>query len=214
MSTRPPSPRTTKTSKPQQKVYDRAYFDRWYRNRNTRVNEPEEIRRKVSMAVATAEYFLHREIRSVLDIGCGEGAWRSHLKALRPKVSYLGYDSSDYAVARFGESRNIRKASFGDLPKLRLREYDLVICADVLHYVPDEELQRGIAALANATDGLAYLEVLTREDDIVGDLNAFFRRPAAAYRKLFQAHDLTFVGPYSWLGPGFKDAVARLESGK
>jgi SAM-dependent methyltransferase len=196
------------------KVYDRAYFDRWYRNRDTRVNEPEEIRRKVALAVATAEYFLHREIRNVLDIGCGEGAWRSHLKALRPHVDYLGYDSSDYVVQRFGESRNIRKASFGDLPKLRLKSYDLVICADVMHYVPTEELQRGIHAIAAATNGMAYLEVLTKEDEIEGDLDAFFRRPAASYRKLFASEGLTFVGPYSWLGPSFRDAIAELESSR
>lgn len=195
------------------KVYDKAYFDRWYRHRDTRVNEPEEIRRKVTMAVATVEYFLRREIRSVLDIGCGEGAWRSHLKALRPRISYLGYDSSDYVVQRFGKTRNIRKAAFGDLPKLRLKSYDLVVCADVMHYVPDEELRKGLRAIADATDGMAYLEVLTKEDDIVGDLDAFFRRPAAKYRKLFTAEDMTFVGPYCWLGPGFKGAVAELESG-
>ncbi|HEX7808681.1 MAG TPA: class I SAM-dependent methyltransferase [Thermoanaerobaculia bacterium] len=206
---------TTKTPpKPQSKIYDRAYFDRWYRDQETRVNEPEEIRRKVTMAVSTAEYFLHREIRTVLDIGCGEGAWRSHLKALRNRVSYLGYDSSDYVVERFGKTRNIRKASFGDLPKLRLGDYDLVVCADVMHYVPDDELRRGIRAIAKATDGMAYLEVLTKEDEIVGDLNAFFRRPAAVYRKMFAAEGLTFVGPYSWLGPSFQDAVAELETGR
>ncbi|HEX2832848.1 MAG TPA: class I SAM-dependent methyltransferase [Thermoanaerobaculia bacterium] len=196
------------------KVYDKAYFDRWYRHRDTRVNEPEEIRRKVTMAVSTVEYFLRREIRSVLDIGCGEGAWRSHLKALRPRISYLGYDSSDYVVQRFGKTRNIRKAAFGDLPKLRLKSYDLVVCADVMHYVPDEELHKGIRAIADATDGMAYLEVLTKEDDIVGDLDAFFRRPAARYRKLFTTEKLTFVGPYCWLGPSFKGAVAELETGR
>jgi SAM-dependent methyltransferase len=196
------------------KVYDRAYFDRWYRNRDTRVNEPDEIRRKVALAIATTEYFLRREIRTVLDIGCGEGAWLSHLKALRPRLSYLGYDSSDYVVQRFGRTRNIRKAAFGDLPKLRLETYDLVVCADVMHYVPDDELRAGIRAIAGATEGMAYLEVLTKEDDIVGDLDAFFRRPAATYRKLFASQDLTFVGPYSWLGPAFRDAVAELETGR
>jgi SAM-dependent methyltransferase len=202
------------TAKPTSKVYDRAYFDRWYRNRETRVNEADEVRRKVAMAVTIAEYFLRREIRTVLDIGCGEGAWRSHLKALRPKAHYLGYDSSDYAVTRFGPSRNIRKATFGDLPRLRLKPHDLVVCSDVMHYVPDQELSAGMAAIADAIDGVAYFEVLTKEDDIVGDLHAFIRRPAAFYRKLFQAHRLTFAGPYTWLGPPFNNAVSRLESGK
>jgi hypothetical protein len=45
--------------------------------------------RKVALAVASAEYYLERPIRSVLDIGCGEGAWRAPLLKLRPKVEYL-----------------------------------------------------------------------------------------------------------------------------
>lgn len=196
------------------KVYDREYFQRWYHERDTRVNEPDEIRRKVAHAVATAEYFLHRPIRTVLDVGCGEGAWRTHLKALRPKIEYLGYDSSDYVVERYGRARNIRKATFGQLPKLRLDSYDLVVCADVMHYVPDDELRVGVRAIADATDGLAYLEVLTKEDDVVGDLDSFFFRSASLYRKLFAAHGMTFVGPYSWLSPAFRGAVAELESGK
>ena len=195
------------------KKYDKQYFDHWYRGRS-RVSSQAEVRRKVSLAVASAEYFLRRPIRDVLDIGCGEGAWRSHLRALRPKVQYTGLDPSDYAVDRFGKSRNIHKASFGELPSLPLDVYDLVVCSDELHYVPDRELRAGVNALAEATDGVAYLEVLTREDDIIGDLHGLIRRPATFYREMFVAAGLTFVGPYLWTGPGFRDAVAELESAR
>jgi SAM-dependent methyltransferase len=194
------------------KQYDRDYFDRWYHRDETRVNSAAEVRRKVALAVTMTEYFLRRPIRTVLDIGCGEGAWLSHLRALRPKVTYSGFDSSDYAVERFGRSRNIRKAGFGDLPSLALGVFDLVVCSDVLHYVPDDELSAGFPALAKATDGLAFLEVLTAEDDIFGDLAGLIKRPAARYRKLFTAAEMTFVGPYCWLGPAFHNAVAEMEA--
>ncbi|HYI08520.1 MAG TPA: class I SAM-dependent methyltransferase [Thermoanaerobaculia bacterium] len=196
------------------KTYDKAYFDRWYHRRDTRVNTHPEVRRKVTLAVATAEYFLRRPVRTVLDVGCGEGGWLPHLRALRRNIEYTGYDSSDYAVSRFGRERNIRKATFGDLPKLKLGVYDLVICSDVMHYVPDAELRAGIKTLAAATDGVAYLEVLTREDDIIGDLDAFLRRPANWYRKLFTSAGFTFVAPYCWASPAFEGAVAALESGQ
>lgn len=193
------------------KQYDKAYFDRWYRHRTTRVSSHAEVRRKVSVAVTMCEYFLHRPIRTVLDIGCGEGAWLPHLRALRPRVIYNGIDSSDYAIERFGTERNIRRGTFGELPKLRLSVYDLVICSDVLHYVPDEQIRKGVDTLADVTDGMAFIEVLTKEDDIVGDLEAFIRRPAAWYRKLFTGTGMTSVGPYCWLSPAFKDTVSELE---
>lgn len=194
------------------KTYDRAYFDRWYRNRTTRVNTHAEVRRKVQIAVASAEYFIRRQIRTVLDVGCGEGAWLPHLRALRPRVKYIGLDSSEYVVRRFGKSRNIHQASFADLPSLNLDVYDLVIASDVMHYVPDDELRAGVRAIADATDGAAYLEVLTKEDDIIGDLDSFIRRPAKFYRELFASVGMTFVGPYLWLSPAFQGAVAELES--
>ncbi len=195
------------------KTYDRAYFDRWYRNRTTRVNTHAEVRRKVAVTIASAEYFLRRQIRTVLDVGCGEGGWLPHLQAFRPRVQYLGLDPSEYVVRRFGKSRNIRQASFADLPSLQLGVYDLVICADVMHYVKNAELRAGVTALAEATDGVAYFEVLTKEDDIIGDLDGFIRRPAAAYRALFTRAGMTFAGPYLWLSPSFRGAVAELESG-
>ena len=85
------------------KTYDRAYFDRWYRHGG--IGHAARLARKVALAVATAEYHLERPIRSVLDIGCGEGPWRAPLLKLRPNVQYLGFDSSDYAIARHGRRR-------------------------------------------------------------------------------------------------------------
>lgn len=193
------------------KRYDRAYFERWYGNRSTRVNAPAEVRRKVALAVSVAEYFLRRPLRTVLDVGCGEGAWRTHLRALRPGVDYLGLDSSGYAVERFGKSRNIHRGSFADLPGLRLGVFDLVVCSDVMHYVSGRDLRAGVPVLAAATDGVAFLEVLTSEDDIVGDLDSLIRRPAAWYRTLFTSSGFTPAGPYCWLSPAFADAVAEME---
>ncbi|HSX60962.1 MAG TPA: methyltransferase, partial [Tahibacter sp.] len=48
------------------KVYDRAYFDKWYRDDQHRVISREVLARKVAMAVAMAEYYLGRPIRNVL----------------------------------------------------------------------------------------------------------------------------------------------------
>ena len=92
------------------KTYDRAYFDRWYRG--SEVGGSARLARKVALAVATAEYHLERPLRSVLDIGCGEGGWRAPLLKLRPRASYLGFDASEYATGRYGRARNLHLARF------------------------------------------------------------------------------------------------------
>lgn len=193
------------------KTYDRAYFNRWYRSAD-RVVIPGEVQRKAALAVALAEYFLRRPLRDVLDVGCGEGAWYPHLRKLRPRVKYTGVDPSEYVVRRFGRTRNIRQASFGGLSSLRLDgPYDLVVCSDVLHYVPDAEIRAGVDELVRVAGGVVFIDVLTAEDDIVGDLDGLTQRPAAWYRKLFSASKLVPAGPYAWLSPALRDVVSELE---
>src|SRR5262245_42588014 len=114
---------------PMTKHYDQAYFDRWYRDRRYRVKSPLVLQRKVALALSTAEYYLGRQVQTVLDVGCGEGSWLSPLRALRPRIRYTGVDQSAYAVERYGRSRNIRQAAFGQLAEQRFGEpVDLLVC--------------------------------------------------------------------------------------
>ncbi len=180
------------------KRYDRAYFDRWYRGRAP-IGTESEVRRKVTMAVAVAEYFLERQLRNVIDIGCGEAPWFTHLQTLRPRARYAGFDPSDYAVRQFGASRNVCRGSLGELAALRIRErFDLVVCADVMHYLTDEEIHRGLPTLVRLMRGVAFLEMLTREDEVVGDKAGLRLRPAEWYRDLFADTGLTPIAPYVW----------------
>lgn len=193
------------------KKYDRAYFDRWYRGSNA-VTSKADVARKVALAVSITEYFLHRPLRSVLDIGCGEAAWLPHLRSLRPRVSYEGLDPSEYVVERFGKSRNIRQARFGELQSLHLdTRYDLIICSDVLHYVGEADIKSGVAEIVRLLEGVAFIEVLTREDEIMGDLDGLTRRPADWYRRTFSRAGLAQIGPYAWIGPSTDMFTAELE---
>jgi SAM-dependent methyltransferase len=193
------------------KAYDRAYFDRWYRDPAQAVIQREHLGRRVRLAVAAAEWMLDRPIESVLDVGCGEGAWRAVLRRLRPGVRYLGLDPSGYAVRRFGRTRDLVQAGVGDLGTAALRRefarralrppFDLVVCCDVLHYVPAPELARGVRAIARLVGGggVAYLEFFTREDATEGDDEGFQPRAAATYARLFRAAGLTHVGLHSYV---------------
>ena len=192
------------------KHYDRAYFDRWYRDGG--IGGPARLARKIALAVATAEYHLERPIRSVLDIGCGEGAWRAPLRKLRPRVQYLGFDASEYAIARHGRTRNLRLARFGDFATLRpCAPADLLVCSDVLHYLPTRELDRGLPALADLCGGVAFIEVFAREDETEGDDHDFQPRPAAFYRRRLRAVGLQPLGSHCWLSPARVPLATALE---
>ncbi|MFS8137472.1 MAG: class I SAM-dependent DNA methyltransferase [Thermomonas sp.] len=192
------------------KTYDRDYFDRWYRRGG--IGDAKRLARKVALAVATAEYHLERPIRSVLDIGCGEGAWRAPLRKLRPKVEYIGFDGSQYAVSRYGRRRNLHLARFGDFEYLRpCAPVDLLVCSDVLHYLPTRELERGLPALAALCGGVAFIEAFAREDQAIGDEDEFKSRPARFYRERLRAISLRPLGSHCWLSEGLVARATALE---
>jgi len=195
------------------KVYDREYFEKWYRDPRHAVNSRNELERKVALTVAVAEYYLGRRVCTALDIGCGEGVWRAPLRSLRPGIDYLGLDSSEYAIARYGSARNLRLATFGQLAEQRFETtFDLIVCTDVLHYVRTPELKRGLRGIVEMLDGVAFLELFTTADAPDGDKHGFIARAPRLYRSTFAQAGLTACGTHCYIGPRLKGCVAALET--
>ena len=193
--------------------FDRAYFDKWYRHPRHRISDNRALRRQASLAIAAAEYLLERPVRRVLDIGAGEGAWERAIRALRPRARYVGIDPSEYAVRRFGARRNVRPGSFGGLGAVRdLKRFDLVICADVLHYVEGSEVERGARVLGRRLRGVALLHAFTRDDVVEGDTSGYMDRSPAFYRRVFQRARLTEVGLGLWVARPLAGRIAALEA--
>ncbi len=197
------------------KVYDRRYYEHWYHDPGTRILLGAALQRKVALALAAAELVLGRRVQSVLDVGCGEALWRAPLKRLRPALGYVGVDGSEYVVRRHGRRRNIRLARFGALGRLGLTaRFDLVVCSDVLHYVPARELAPGIRALGRLTGGLAWIEVFTAEDESIGDQIEYHDRSAAAYARLLGRAGLTPIGLYAFVPRDIRDTLTAFERGR
>jgi SAM-dependent methyltransferase len=193
------------------KSYDRRYFDRWYRGRGSVVT-PDAIRSKARLALAAAEYVLDRDVRSVLDVGCGEGHWRAALVRLRPDIAYIGVDSSPYVVRRFGARRGIRQGSLGTVGTIRLRRrFDLIVCSDVIQYVPTPELRRGLVALRRLAGGVLWLDARASEDDFEGDREAWQPRSARTYRRLFAHAGLVECGLNCWVPRAGARTLGALE---
>lgn len=181
------------------KAYDRAYFDRWYRGVGAARGQ-EALERNVALAVAAGESVLDRPLATVLDVGAGEGRWQPVLADLRPGASYVGLDPSAYAVERFGRERGLRRGSYEGLAEEDFPEpFDLVVCADVLHYLDKRAVLEGIDALVDLVGGVALLEVFTSEDPRAGDRDGFHARPASWYRRVFRSAGLVPLGLQLWV---------------
>lgn len=193
-------------------MYDERYFRRWYHSAQ-RVHSPADRERIVRMVLAVSEYMLGRPVRTVLDIGAGEGLWFPVLRRLRRGIRYLGVDPSEYAVARYGRARHLRVGTLGSLPPdVRPGGYDLVVCSGVLNYLPGRELRAGLERIALLARGVAYLELYTRTDDVDGDTRGT-RRPASHFRRLLREAGFRHCGPHCYIGPAFEGTTAELELG-
>ncbi len=138
-------------------TFDKAYYDRFYRDPDTRVVSRAGIAR---MAAFVAHYLKHMDlpVRRILDIGCGLGFWRSAMQKHFPKASYQGVEISDYLCKKHG----FEKGSVVDFKSRR--PFDLVICQGVLQYLGDAAARRAICNLAELSRGAVYLEALTKAD--------------------------------------------------
>jgi SAM-dependent methyltransferase len=198
-------------------TYDKAYFDKWYRDRRHRVRTPAQIRRIVSFAVSAAEYVLDRPIRTVLDVGAGEGHWQPLLTSMRPRVHYIGIEPSEYAVARYGSRRGLRNGSVETLDALSLHTefpdgFDLVVCCGVLNYVPTRRLGAALTQLQLHTSGVAWLELFSAQDDIEGDVARLRPKSANWYRAKFRDAGLVACGLHLYAPTDRAAGLSALES--
>jgi SAM-dependent methyltransferase len=192
--------------------FDEAYFDRWYRDPRRRVLDPPEIRRRATLVVAIAEYILERPVRSALDIGCGEGNWRAPLRRLRPRLRYIGVDPSEYVVRKFGRRRHIRAGSAESLHRLGLRgRYDIVIASGVLNFLALDDLRRALRTMVKLVEGVAFLELFTSSDDVVGDTRGWKPRSAAYYRTVLRDAGFIACGPHCYVSRRRAATLAALE---
>jgi SAM-dependent methyltransferase len=193
------------------KAYDQDYYARWYHGRDAVVNDA-EIGRRARLALAIAEFVLEREVRSVLDVGCGEGRWRAALRRVRPRLAWQGVDGSEFAVRRFGRRRNIRLGTFATVARLGFRRrFDLIVCSDVIHYLPTPELRRGLASLRRLSEGVLWLDARAVGDDFEGDREGWQPRSARTYRRIFEEAGLAPLGLNGWAPRRVAHTLSALE---
>jgi 2-polyprenyl-3-methyl-5-hydroxy-6-metoxy-1,4-benzoquinol methylase len=134
-----------------------AYFRKFYLNASTRVVTAAEMRTRAAL-IAGALRQCQIPIRSILDAGCGIGLLRRPFKELLPRARYVGLEASQYLCGRFGWMQ-------GSVTDFAPRKpFDLVVCYDVLQYLPDAHAARAIANFSKLTRAALYVSALTTED--------------------------------------------------
>ena len=137
--------------------FDAAYYQRFYRDRRTRVADRKSCELLAGFVFAYLDY-LQLPVERVLDLGCGTGLWRREVRRRNPGAVYVGVEKSEYACRTYGWEP-------GSVVDYRARErFDLVICQGVLQYLNDGEAEAALLNLPRLAPSALYLEALTAED--------------------------------------------------
>ncbi|HLK71728.1 MAG TPA: class I SAM-dependent methyltransferase [Steroidobacteraceae bacterium] len=190
-------------------TFDRAYYQRFYFNPRTAVTSRAEMAARARLIAGCVAY-LALPVRSILDAGCGVGLLRAPLQRQLRAAQYVGLEYSDYLCERYGWRR-------GSIATFRTRErFDLVICYDVLQYLPASEARDAIGNLARLCRGALYFGALTSEDwrdncdqrrtDRIAGL-----RPGRWYRRELSRH-FQPLGCGMWLKRGLPLTLWNLDA--
>jgi 2-polyprenyl-3-methyl-5-hydroxy-6-metoxy-1,4-benzoquinol methylase len=184
--------------------FDSAYFRKYYLDRETRVVTQGEMRSRAGLIVAILRQ-AQIPVRRILDAGCGIGLLRKPFAEFLPRARYTGLELSDYLCKKYGwESGSVADYAPSE-------PFDLVICYDVLQYLPDREAAQALVNLARLTRAVVYVSALTQEDwerncDRSRTDRAVHLRPGGWYRRRLRRH-FRYLGFGVWLR---KDVVAIL----
>lgn len=137
--------------------FDKAYYDRFYRNPRTRAVSPAAAARQATFIAGYLRY-LEVPVRRILDIGCGLGTVLQALGEAFPGARTEGVERSEYLCEEHGYTQGSVVDFSAKTP------FDLVVCNDVVAYLTDRECARAINNLAQLSRSAVFLGVLTAED--------------------------------------------------
>ncbi|MHB1205258.1 MAG: class I SAM-dependent methyltransferase [Rhodospirillaceae bacterium] len=99
--------------------------------------------------------------RSILDVGCGEGSMLVALAEAHPGAALAGVEISENAVALARRGLPDAEVSALDVAAAKLdRTFDLVVCADVVEHIADDQAALNNMAAMTAAGGAVVVATL------------------------------------------------------
>jgi SAM-dependent methyltransferase len=154
--------KATQAGANERKSFGADYYQRYYDNEETRVSDVSEIRRLATFVASYLQY-LQIPVRSILDVGCGVGNWKTVSKELWPRARYYGVEYSEHLCKQFGWQQG-SVTNLNAKAKLGRSTFDLVVCQGVLQDLDARAAAAALKNLAKWSDGALYLEALTEKD--------------------------------------------------
>lgn len=137
--------------------FDARFYQRFYMNPRMRVTTREEMARRAGMVAALVKQ-LELPVKRILDAGCGLGWLRAPLLKAFPTATYVGLEVSEHLCRQHGW---VQQSLASYRPRAR---FDLMICYDVMQYLPDREAAQALANLGRLSRGALYFHAPTLED--------------------------------------------------
>ena len=161
--------------------FDKSYYDRFYRNPETRAASKTDAERCADYVGAHLKH-LEIPVKRVLDVGCGLGHMLRRMKTPFPAARCDGVEYSPYLCEKYGWTQG------SVLDHKVSSPYHLVICNDVLQYLNDADATIAMQKLASFTHYALFFSALTAEDwDEVADRERtderVYMRPVTWYRR-------------------------------
>lgn len=159
------------------RLLTRLYFEYLYLKDDPYNTRRDEKIERTKRALALLD---DRRARNALEVGCGQGTLTGHIEARAHEV--VGVDISSQAVARarerFKDKPNVSFEAKDLLaPSFPDRSFDLIVCSEVLYYLPLERLDDVAGRLVSSLepDGrMLLIHTRSKADDEEGiELKAF-----------------------------------------
>lgn len=103
--------------------------------------------------------FVPENAHTLLDVGCGSGAFGRLLRSQRPDMELWAIEP-DIASARAAEE-GFDRVVVGEFPSDQVsdQKFDVILCADVLEHMPQPEKALRAAAMVTARNGIIIASI-------------------------------------------------------